>query len=298
MKVKLMRIATSLFMSSISLGVLTSSLACKSNQANSDLQSSHLQDIDNLQEVVKGLKWGKELNVTSLEGLERLVKDQKNIVIPIGNSGGLYTSKAGENAKKVLARLPKGAWILDFNTEAKELDKGSGVVLPDINSLAAEVAVKDQMYGMTTSKALDSEYKPNILKAFADEVDPRPVAVSLVDNWDTGFHGKLADWATRKRNIDFNVVIIGGGQISETQGQSWVDVLNDSNIVLTLEIASEAGIQKKNYNAAARLLNTNYSKLKSLFSKKRLMLTREGEILKRFPSENEVKELIPAVPAK
>ncbi len=94
------------------------------------------------------------------------------------------------------------------------------------------------------------------------------------------------------------MVVIGGGSISETQGQSWVDVLNDSNVVLTLEIASEAGNPKKNYNAAARLLDTNYSKLKSLFSRKRLMLTREGEILKRFPSENEVKDLIPAVPAK
>ena len=283
---------------SIILTALIAITGCKVNQGESELRSD-MQENDNLQEMVNGFKWGKGLNATSLKRMQVLLRKEKNIVIPIGNSGALYTPESGEQAKKVLEGVPSdGAWLLDFNTEAKKFDKASDKIYPDINSLVSEVASQSRMFGMTTQKALESEYEPNVLKAFKAPSN-RPVAVSLVDDWDTGFHSELADWAREVRSQEFHVVIIGGGKISKNQGQSWIDVAKDqSNIFLTLEIGVQSGNPQKHYNASARLLKDNYASLKKVYNAKRLVIVKEGRRLTSFPSEREIEELIPADPAK
>jgi hypothetical protein len=290
---RILRVSTSVF-----LALLISSTGCKVKQGESDLRSD-LQENYNLQEMVNGFKWGKGLNATSLKGMKAILRKEKSIVIPIGNSGALYTPEFGEIAMKVLEGMPSGgAWLFDFNTEAKKFDKASDKIYPDINSLAAEVASKSKTYGMTTQKALESEYEPKVLEAFKAPSN-RPVAVSLVDDWDTGFHRELADWAKEVRTREFHVVIIGGGEISQTQGQSWIDAAKDqSNIFLTLEIGAQSGNPKKHYNASARLLKDNYASLKKVYNAKRLVIVKEGRGLTSFPSEREIEELIPADPAK
>jgi hypothetical protein len=286
---RILGVSTSVF-----LALLISSTGCKVNQGESDLQGNVL---------VQKLKWGKGLTATSLLGMQVILKKEKKVVIPLGNSGALYTPESGVQAKKVLETMPSGAaWLLDFNTEAKKYDKGSDEIYPDINSLVAEVASESRMFGMTTQKALESEWEPNVLNAFKNRKlggSGQPVAVSEVDNWDTGFHSKLATWSSEVRSMEFHVVIIGGGKISQTQGQSWIDVAKDqSNIFLTLEIGVQSGNAQKHYNASARLLKDNYASLKKVYNAKRLVIVKEGRGLTSFPSERELEELIPPDPAK
>ena len=208
-----------------------------------------------------------------------------DVIVPIGNSGGLYSETAGVAAKSVLQKVlgwtgDRVTVLMDFNHENNKLY--------DINRLFDEVSkgLPFERIGMTTSKVLnDRKYPPNAIE------DISRILVADAKDYDTGFHTLFATVSKRYRNTKFTVPVLGGGAISESQGQAWINALKagNKNVHMVLDIELMTGKPLKYYNAALRLSIANYDTLLKGMAQGNVKLFRNGKMLSSMPSRDELQ---------
>jgi hypothetical protein len=179
------------------------------------------------------------------------------------------------------------AVLMDFNHEAN--------ALLDINRAVSEAPGANKVaawMGMTSKKVLDGKYAPNPIATIKD------VMVSSADDYDTGFHQVFAGMVRSFRKTNFTVPIMGGGQITEKQGQQWISAMaqGQSNIKIVMDISLDAGKPAKAYNAAVRLLKANYVALQKGLSTGQVQLFKNGVALQQMPSQAEIAEILSRLP--
>lgn len=229
-------------------------------------------------------------SIVSYDEFKTLLKQAKFVVVPIGNSGGLYSESAGAVVEQELAlifsmaRGRKTMVLMDFNHEGKPL--------LDINRAVSEVTKSLGngliRVGMTSKKVLDGKYAPNALPEIKN------LMVSSADDYDTGFHPLVVRTAAHLPEIAIEVAILGGGQISEKQGQAWISAVANGirNVKVVLDIELMTGKAEKYYNAAARLADANYAVLQKALANGSAMIFRNGQKLMQMPTQDELKMLI------
>jgi hypothetical protein len=236
-------------------------------------------------------------SVLNIGDVYRHISNSADVIVPIGPSGALYSESAAVAAKSTLELvfgwfLRKTTILMDFNHEAAKLY--------DINRLFDEVSKINHLtgglpmerIGMTTSKVLkDSKYPPNPLE------DIKQVLVANAEGYDTGFHTLFASVVNKYKKTNFNVPILGGGAISESQGQAWINALKagNKNVRIILDINLMAGKPAKYYNAALRLTIANYDVLLSGLSKGNVKMFSNGRGLLTMPSRAELEAMLKEV---
>jgi hypothetical protein len=263
-------------------------VSCKPSTSNLSSEIAPSTDLVMTAEVAKGLKQGSALADKSVLTKDEFIAQlgsEALVIIPIGNSGGLYSEAAGAFVMQELGQVfamagtKKTMLLMDFNHEKKPL--------LDINRAASEASASLNIdrVGMTSRKVLNSDYTPNVLSEI------KQVLVSNADDYDTGFHQMVSAMASQMKNTQFIVPILGGGGITEKQGQAWFDALKSGaqNIQIVLDVELLTGRLDKYYNASVRLALTNYDALRAGVTQGTTKLFRKGVPLTQVPAQAELE---------
>jgi hypothetical protein len=271
----------------VSVGVVS----CKPAASKVSSEATASTDPVMTAEVARSLKQAgalAEKKVLTKDEFVAQLATEALVIVPIGNSGGLYSDAAGAAVIKELGYVfsmvgtKKTMLLMDFNHEKKPL--------LDINRAASEASagLSIDRVGMTSRKVLNGDYEPNVIPEITQ------ILVSNADDYDTGFHQMVSVMASQMTKTQFVVPILGGGTITQKQGQAWFDALKrgSPNIQIILDLELLTGRLDKYYNASARLCRANYDVVQAGMAKGVIKLFRKGEPLAQVPAQTELEAIV------